>query len=510
MQARSLAGKNFIAIGSILVLVILGTIWAVTTQQAALLEKGFDDKVTTLAMASRSMFHSAAEAACKREGMQYHRVRPGQAESGPSGDFERSGLAAFAADPTLTIVRTELEAPDGTTTKYVLSPARLQEECVLCHGANGMDALKDHKVGDLVAVFGVSVPTTELHRQVRNTRIGALLAGLGLLALLSWVVGATIRHTVLKPLETLSQALGRLAHGDLTTRVTLSSQDELGQLAGTFNGTVVQLNDAFRKVEIASTRVASGSIELSASSEQMALAVGEVAKVGEELRSAGRAVQEALGELGTLMASMTDAALRTGRQSEAAEQDTRHGTATGQDTAEGMAAIRQATQRIVTAVQVIQGIARQTNLLSLNAAIEAAKAGAQGKGFAVVAEEVRKLAERSAQSAKEIEGIIHSAETAVATGDANVTETIANLEAIRTRIGEVSSQVRDIGALTSRQAHTSAGASVLMDKTSQSLDQNAAATQELSATVQEVARTSEELAAVAEGLKTIIAAFKLS
>jgi methyl-accepting chemotaxis protein len=509
LSNKSLATKNFLAIGSILAVVILLVIWMVSAQQSALMEKGFDDKVTVLAVGSRSMFHAAAEDYCKREGMLYHRVRPGQFTPGAEGDFERSALAAFAADPSLTILRTELEAPDGATAKYVLTPARLQEECVLCHGAMGMEALKDRKVGDLVAVFGVSVPTTEFHRSVRNTRLGSALAGIGLLALLSWVVGLTVRRTVLRPLETLSRGLDRLAKGDLTTHVDLKSRDEIGQVAENFNGTVRQLNQAFLRVELASGQVASGSVELAASAEEMAKAVGEVALVGEELRQDGRAVQEALVELGVNVEAMAQHSRHTGSEAQAAESDTVHGTRTGQSTKEGMGAIRQATERIVTAVQVIQGIARQTNLLSLNAAIEAAKAGTLGKGFAVVAEEVRKLAERSAQSAKEIEGIILTAEEAVALGDTNVSETLANLEAIHTRIKGVSGQVHEIGSLTTRQAQTSSEASALMGRTTASLNQNAAATHELSATVREVARTSEQLAKVAEQLKEVVASFRL-
>ena len=509
LSKKSLATKNFTAIGGILAAVILLVIWLVSAQQSMLMEKAFDDQVTTLAVGSRSMFHAAAEDYCKSQGMSYHRIEPGQTSPGAEGAFEGKALAAFAADPSLTLMRTELAAADGATSKYVLSPARLREECVMCHGAVGMDALKGRKVGELVAVFGVSVPTTELHRKVRNTRTGAILAGLGLLALLSWVVGLTIRTTVLKPLGLLSGALERLAKGDLTASVAIQTGDEIGQLAESFNGTVRQLNAAFRSVEAASGHVASGSVELAASAEQMATAVGEVAQVGEELRQAGQAVQDALKELGLNVDTMAEYSRRTGEEAEAANQDTLQGTRTGQGTKEGMAAIRQATDRIVSAVQVIQGIARQTNLLSLNAAIEAAKAGTLGKGFAVVAEEVRKLAERSAQSAKEIEGIILTAEQAVNLGDANVRDTLANLESIHTRIAGVSGQVHELGGLTTRQAHTSTQASDLMGRTTASLNQNAAATHELAATVHEVARTSEELARVAEQLKAIVQGFRL-
>ena len=509
MKDASLATKTFAAIGIVLAVTFALAIWAVSARQGALLEKGFDDRVTALAVGSRNMFHAAAAAYCQDEGMTYHRVRSGQMGAGPEGEFERSALAAFAADPALPILRRELTGADGGTYSYVLSPARLRDECVLCHGAVGMDALKDRKVGELVAVFGVSAPTTALHKSVRDTRVAAVMAGLALLGLLSWVVSRTVRSNVLQPLDGLTRAFDQVAKGDLTAAAPVASEDELGRAARAFNAMVGQLNATLRGVDRASERVASGSTELSASAEQMATAVGEVAQVGEQLREAGQGVQDALRQLDQNAGVMAEQSVQTGTAAAAAQADTEQGAQAGRSTAAGMRAIQDATTRIVSAVQAIQGIARQTNLLSLNAAIEAAKAGNLGKGFAVVAEEVRKLAERSAQSAREIEEILRVTEQAVAGGDASVKETITSLEVIRTRIAEVSGRIQSIGGLSSSQAQTSAGAGGLMDQTRSRLDQNAAATQELAATVHEVTRTAEELARVAEEMKGLVKGFKL-
>ncbi len=148
-------------------------------------------------------------------------------------------------------------------------------------------------------------------------------------------------------------------------------------------------------------------------------------------------------------------------------------------------------------------------ILSLNAAIEAAKAGEHGKGFAVVAEEVRKLAERSAQAAKEIEQIILRTQEAVAGGVASVGVTQGHLDAIGKRISDVSEHIRVIGGLSREQAKTSKEVDSMMDQTASRLDQNAAATQELASTVQEITRTAEDLSKVAEGLKDIVKGFTL-
>jgi methyl-accepting chemotaxis protein len=171
--------------------------------------------------------------------------------------------------------------------------------------------------------------------------------------------------------------------------------------------------------------------------------------------------------------------------------------------------IREATGQIVQAVKVIQDLARQTNLLSLNAAIEAAKAGAQGKGFAVVAEEVRKLAERSRGAAKEIEELILHTQEAVAGGVTSVQVTMESLEAIRRRIEGLSERITQIGTFADVQAETSQRVTERMAVTSQHLAQNATATTELAATVKEIAHTSEDLAQVADGLRNLVSTFKL-
>jgi methyl-accepting chemotaxis protein len=174
-----------------------------------------------------------------------------------------------------------------------------------------------------------------------------------------------------------------------------------------------------------------------------------------------------------------------------------------------MEQIRDATSQVVKAVQVIQDIARQTNLLSLNAAIEAAKAGTMGKGFAVVAEEVRKLAERSRSAATEIAQLNERTQEAVAGGVEGMKVSLSNLETIRQRIDSIAGSIREIGSLSQAQAETSHDVTRRMTQTTDRLAQNASATQELSATVLEITRTSDDLASVAEGLRQVVNEYKV-
>jgi methyl-accepting chemotaxis protein len=351
--------------------------------------------------------------------------------------------------------------------------------------------------------------TADLYRSQRNIRLVGLGAGLAMLGIISMIVTYFVRRTILAPLGELSASFAQIAQGDLTVKIAVRSADEIGQLGEAFNGMVGQLNRAMAEVEQASVRVASGSMELSSSAEEMARTVDETARVSAALRDAGQKVVQALAQLGANTETMAQQTVATDAEAGLAVTDTARGAEAGRGTVKGMEEIHTATDAIVQAVRVIQEIARQTNLLSLNAAIEAAKAGAQGKGFAVVAEEVRKLAERSAHSAREIEQIIQRTQAAVAAGTASVGATLQDLDAIRARITHVSGGLRHLGGLGREQAATSATVGGLMDQTARGLDQSATAAHQLAATVQEIARTAEELAKVSEGLKDVVKVFKL-
>jgi len=510
MNRKGLALKFLLPVATALAVVIGLVIWGVSAYQTAQTEKTFEENLTTLAVSSRSMLHADAEEYCKTHGMTFHQVMKDDHPRDPAIlAFQRESWSQFESNPALDHRVGRWTDANGEPLIYVLSPGRLKESCINCHTSDGMDTFKDRKEGDQVASFGVSMSTAALYRTQRNIRIIAIVAGLALLILISTIMTRRVTTAILQPLERLSGAISRVATGDMTVKAPVESEDEIGQLASTFNGMVADLNVALGSMGHASEQVASGSTELAASAEQMSMTVQETARVGENLRQAGRQVLEALRQLDANVASMADHSRQTGAKTDAAVHDTDLGAETGRGTSQGMQAIQEATSRIVQAVKVIQGLARQTNLLSLNAAIEAAKAGAQGKGFAVVAEEVRILAERSGHSAKEIEETINAMKEAVTEGATSVDVTLKHLEAIRDRISQVSSSIQEIGTLSQGQADTSREVGSLMNQTAARLDENAAATHQLAATVNEVAKTSEELSRVAEGLKETVQRFKL-
>jgi methyl-accepting chemotaxis protein len=165
--------------------------------------------------------------------------------------------------------------------------------------------------------------------------------------------------------------------------------------------------------------------------------------------------------------------------------------------------------QISQAVNVIQELANQTNLLSLNAAIEAAKAGEHGKGFSVVAEEVRKLAERSGSSAKEVAQLITAARDAVMQGESTVGTTVSTLAAIRAGLDEFAGQTRRVASATEEQARAGADVARQVEASSQEAVTVAQAIAEMSVANQEVARTAMDLTRLSEGLQVQVAHFKL-
>jgi len=510
MMRMGLAGRFFLPVGAILALLMVVVIYGATEAETSRAETAFEDNLTSIALASRSMVHSDAEEYCKTRGMVFHRNlltdAPGQE---PDAALTQAALKAFAADPQLSSYKGDYRNPEGTPFIQVLAPARLNESCVMCHDTFGVTAFKDRKSGDLVGAFGVEISTAGLARTERNTRILAALGGLAVLVILSLVIQFFVRRIIVTPLHSLSGTLDRMAAGDLTVRATVARADELGHVAEAFNGMATQLHDALGRVHEASEQVASGSVELSASAEEMLRTMDQTARLGEDLRQAGQQVLEAVQRLNRNVETMADHARRTDDETQGAVKDAGLGAEAGRDTSKGMTEIQEASGRIAQAVHVIQEIARQTNLLSLNAAIEAAKAGNQGKGFSVVAEEVRKLAERSAQAAKEIEQIIHRTQEAVTAGAASVDATLHRLDAIGGRIAKVSTGIQEIGGLSREQAQTGAEVGRLMGTTAERLDNNAAATHQLTATAQQVTATAEDLARVAEGLEGVVRRFRL-
>lgn len=335
--------------------------------------------------------------------------------------------------------------------------------------------------------------------------VGLLAGALGTAMLLQAIRGLQRR------LGDLDTAMADLASGkgDLTRRLPIEGADEICRIAEKANQLTEFYQRFFQRLGLHSQGVASGSTQLSATADSLSGTANQLDSLTQTTRANTEGMTAAMASLADSLAEVTALAEASRTHSIASDQAIQHGIATGQDTARAMEDISQASAEMIKAVSVIQDIARQTNLLSLNAAIEAAKAGSLGKGFAVVADEVRKLAERSALATHQINQLITATDEALGKGTVTVEATTKALQQIQSHMTETVRTATQIGTAASNQSRISREVGTLVGQVATDVVQNASASHHLSATVSEVAGTAAELSRIAESIRTEVALFQV-
>ncbi|MBC7994160.1 MAG: HAMP domain-containing protein [Rhizobacter sp.] len=356
----------------------------------------------------------------------------------------------------------------------------------------GMESTSE-KINERAMLRAHGVSAIVAGMQTRATTLQLVFAGLAVaLAVgLCWAVTRSI--TV--PLDQAVKVAETVAKGDLSSRIGTTSKDEIGQLLaalGRMNdslvGIVGQVRNASDSIATGSAEIATGNADLSQRTEEQASNLQQTAASMEQLTV-------------TVKNNADTARQATQLASSAASVAAQGGEVVGQ-VVSTMQDISHSSKKIADIIGVIDGIAFQTNILALNAAVEAARAGEQGRGFAVVAAEVRSLAQRSAQAAKEIKNLIGESVGKVEAGTRLVDDAGRTMGDIVAQVQKVSDL---IGEISSASGEQTMGIGQISDAVTQ-LDQ---VTQQNAALVEESAAAAESLKHQAASLAQTVSVFKL-
>ena len=325
--------------------------------------------------------------------------------------------------------------------------------------------------------------TEELQSSVyAGWAVTAVLLVLGVIAAKLLVTNIT------QPLAQAVAVTNAIGSGDLTQQVPALRKDEFGDLMRAFNamtarlGQVVnEVRSGVREVSSAANEVANGSQDLSTRTEQTAANLEETAASIEEMTSS--------------MSVANDNMQQTNQLAVSAVQSAERGGMVVQQAVRSMEQISSASQKINDIIGVIDGIAFQTNILALNAAVEAARAGEQGRGFAVVAGEVRSLAQRSAEAAKEIKTLITASVNSVNVGSNQVSQAGQVMEEIVQSVRRVTDLVGELNASAQEQSTGFAQVNQSVANLDQMTQQNAALVEESSAAAKAMSEQSQRLMA---------------
>ena len=325
-------------------------------------------------------------------------------------------------------------------------------------------------------------------------KIIMLISGaIGIIAafLLAWLISARVT----KRLHVVIDASNRIADNDLSVKIADDGKDEVAQVANALermrlemSSIISNIHMASENVSTASSEIAQGNADLSSRTESQAGSLQQTASSVEQLTGTVRQSADNAKQASVLAASASTVAAKGG-------------IAVGQ-VVTTMSEIQASSKKIADIISVIDGIAFQTNILALNAAVEAARAGEQGRGFAVVAGEVRILAQRSAQAAKEIKALISTSVDKVESGTRQVADAGATMQEIVTQVKRVNDLIEEITSATIEQA----GGIEQVNQAVTSLDQ---VTQQNAALVEQSAAAAASLKDQAVALNDAVSVFKL-
>ncbi|KVZ09627.1 methyl-accepting chemotaxis protein [Burkholderia stagnalis] len=401
--------------------------------------------------------------------------------------IDSAGHIVAHADPKLTLKPVaEVSADLGG-----VSPASI---------ASGSAPLEVNAAGAHKLVRGQPVPGTdwfvlvaldksEATAAMRSFLVTAVVTLVVIIALAALIIGA-VTATAFRRLSQVRDAMAAIGSGDgdLTQRLPDEGRDEVADIARSFNSFVnklqqvmQQIRDASESVRTAANEIAAGNQDLSSRTEAAAASLEETAASMEEITAT--------------VGQSAAAADQADERAAAASKIASHGGVVVSDVVSTMEKIEEASGRIGDIIGVIDGIAFQTNILALNAAVEAARAGEQGRGFAVVAQEVRSLAQRSAQAAREVKVLVESTVASVEAGSGQVRQAGETMSEIVTNVANVTTIISEITHAANEQTRGIQEVNRAVTQLDEMVQQNAALVEQSTAAASALQTQAHQLAA---------------
>jgi len=359
---------------------------------------------------------------------------------------------------------------------------------------------------------------------VHSTKIflySMLAAGVALGFGLAWLVSFVIAC----PLNAAVNAMKDISEGegDLTSRLDVSGKDEIGQLASSFNGFITKIQGVVREVTASTSQLSAAAEEMSMITDETRSGVqrqqSETALVATAVTEMSSTVHEVANsaETAASSASQADTQSEQGKQIVSATVSSIRTLATEVETAATVIGqLEKDSESIGSVLEVIRGIAEQTNLLALNAAIEAARAGEQGRGFAVVADEVRSLASRTKESTREIQEMIErlqkgsrDAVSAMQSGQEQAQQTVEQASQAEISLGEISAAVAQINEMNAHIAEASRQQGEVVEEIDKNIVNITQVADSSASGADQLSTASQEMAGLAVNLEEQVSHFKI-